>query len=141
MSSRMRYLPAYLLSTEEANPIPFPHHTHTGSAADVSAIGAADEEGDLWARITAKLPRTPRSLYSAPFIANTSAYDVRYVSFTSASRAFPLRAYSTLTDKLIRQHYQNKFRNNPDGWDGRYIVWIGPEGSEIPDQARREGGR
>jgi len=98
--------------------------------------------GSLWARVAAKLPRTPRSLYAAPFIANASDYEVRYVSFTSASRAFPLRSYGTMTDKHIRQHYQNRLQgpHQHQQWDGKYVLWIGPEGAPVPQQAREEGG-
>lgn len=107
-------------------------------------INEATPDGDLWARVAAKLPRTPRSLYAAPFIANQSAYDVRYVAFTSASRAFPLPSYGRLTDKAIRQHYQNKVLPGPHAhewqWDGKFTVWVGPEGAPVPQQAREEDG-
>ena len=105
------------------------------AAADIPTVA---EQGDLWARVQAKLPRTPRSLYAAPFVANTSAYDVRYVSFTSASRAFPLRTFETLTDKHIRQHYQNQLQGPHEEWDGRFTLWIGPAHATVPEQARRE---
>jgi len=105
------------------------------AAADIPTVA---EQGDLWARVQAKLPRTPRSLYAAPFVANTSAYDVRYVSFTSASRAFPLRTFETLTDKNIRQHYQDQLQGPHEQWDGRFILWIGPAQAPVPEQARRE---
>lgn len=110
-----------------------------GAAADIPMIqAAAGPDGDLWARVAAKLPRTPRSLYAAPFIANASAYDVRYVAFTSASRAFPLWSYETLTDKTIRQHYQNKLKGPHEQWDGRYVLWIGPPGAPVPKEAQEE---
>lgn len=109
-----------------------------GAAADMPMIQAATPDGDLWARVAAKLPRTPRSLYAAPFIANASAYDVRYVAFTSASRAFPLWSYETVTDKHVRQHYQNKLKGPNEQWDGRYVLWIGPQGAPVPKEAREE---
>jgi hypothetical protein len=120
--------------------IPFDPKPSSGSAADVPMIDAAHPEGDLWARVMARLPRTPRSLYAAPYIANQSSYEVRYVSITSGSRAFPLRSYGTLTDKAIRQHYQNKLKGPHEQWDHRFILWIGPADAPVPQQAREEDG-
>ncbi|GAB5033357.1 Hypothetical protein NocV09_01300980 [Nannochloropsis oceanica] len=109
--------------------------TLVSAAANIPAVA---EQGDLWARVSTKLPRTPRSLYAAPFVANTSAYDVRYVSFTSASRAFPLRTFETLTDKDIRQHHQDQLQGSREKWDGRFVLWVGPARAPIPEQARGE---
>ncbi len=115
-----------------------PDSRSLGSAADIPIVEAALPEGDLWARVQATLPRTPRSLYAAPFVANQSAYDVRYVSFTSASRALPLRSYETLTDKSIRQHYQAHAHPSAKEWDGKFTLWIGPRGAPVPGQAKEE---
>ena len=86
--------------------------------------------------MTAKLPRTPASLYQAPYISNSSAWDVRYVSISSGSRAFPLKVYGTLTDSAIRHHYAKRGK----AWDGRFVIWIGPSGEQVPELARREQG-
>lgn len=118
-------------------------HDHLFSSVDTrtlvsaAAIPAVDV-GDVWARVEAKLPRTPSSLYSPPFIANQSDYDVRYISFTSASRAFPLWTFETLTDKSIRQHYESRLRGPHEQWDGRFSLWIGPVNAPPPEQARLE---
>lgn len=37
----------------------------------------------LWARVTGRLPTVPGSLYSPPYVANHSDYDVRCVAWRS----------------------------------------------------------
>lgn len=90
----------------------------------------------LWARMSLTLPRLPTSLYEPPYIANTSDWDVRYVSLSSFSRAIPFRTTDTRSDRAIRRHYANV-----SNWDGRVALWVGPEGAHVPDEATREGGK
>lgn len=113
------------------SPLPCP----SGAAADTVIVNSTATSNMLWARIGANLPRTPGSLYESPYIANTSAWDVRYVSFSSFSRALPLRSYDTLSDRAIRRHYADV-----ENWDGRFTIWIGPQGAPVPIEATLEKG-
>ena len=77
-------------------------------------------EGEyLWARVTGKMPRTPGSLYSPPYVANASDYDVRYVSLSAVHRTIPFRNFATVADTQIIEHYR---RRQPPGqeWDGTF---------------------
>jgi hypothetical protein len=60
---------------------------------------------------------------------------VRYVSFTSFSRALPLRSYDTVSDRAIRRHYAHVSQ-----WDGRFTLWVGPPGAPVPEEATLEQG-
>lgn len=107
-----------------------------GAAVDTEAVNSTATTNQLWARISAHLPRVPGSLYDPPYIANTSAWDVRYVSISSFSRALPLRSYSTMSDRMIRRHYAND-----PSWDRKFTLWIGPVGAPEPERAIAENGK
>jgi len=88
------------------------------------------EEPELWARVTGKLPRTANGLYTPPFIANLSDYDVRYVSLSSVGRSLPYRGYQTLHDADITEHY---LREIGPQWleDRKFTLWFGPPHVEV----------
>ena len=102
-----------------------------------------EEEPELWARVTGKLPRTANSLYEPPFIANVTDYEVRYVSLSSVSRSPPYRAYQTIHDLDIIQHYVAK--EGPE-WekDRPFTLWFGPPDlteTELPPIIEQERGK
>ena len=84
------------------------------------------EEPELWARVTGKLPRTANGLYLAPFIANFSDYDVRYVSLSSVGRSLPYRGYQTLHDADIIEHYLREVGPEWLEGDRSFTLWFGP---------------
>lgn len=85
-----------------------------------------EEEPELWARVTGKLPRTANGLYSPPFIANFSDYDVRYVSLSSVGRSLPYRGYKTLHDADIIEHYLREVGPEWLEGDRSFTLWFGP---------------
>ena len=102
-----------------------------------------EEEPELWARVTGRLPRTANSLYEPPFIANVTDYEVRYVSLSSVSRSPPYRAYQTVHDLDIIQHYLAK--EGPE-WekDRPFTLWFGPPDlteAELPTIIEQERGK
>ena len=98
----------------------------------------------LYARIDAKLPKTPSSLYNRPFIANFTDYDVRYVSFNINARTIPLRGYMSVKDSEIVRHYTNHVFNRREvtsnaakawkDWNENRIftIWVLPFDAESP---------
>lgn len=108
-------------------------------ASDTDAREADREpEPELWARVTGVLPRTPNSLYAAPFIANATDYEVRYCSLSSVGRSLPYRAYFTIHDRDIAAHY---LESVGPGWtqNSTFVVWFGPPGvHEFPPEVEGE---
>ncbi len=101
----------------------------------------------LWARVEGMLPRVPGSLYSPPYVANVSDYDVRYVSLSAVHRTIPFRNHATVADTEIMNHYRRRLAlKDNEEWDGKYIIWVVPPETEIgvgtplPKQVREEGG-
>ena len=119
----------YLFSCAEAPHVPADVKmgavppTTGGGVGDDADHDTANYEPELWARVTGKLPRTASALYEPPFIANLSDYDVRYVSISSVGRSLPYKAYQTLHDADIANHYLDAV--GPE-WDRSFTVWMGP---------------
>jgi hypothetical protein len=114
---------------------------YIASMADHAVLG---EGRDLWARVTGKLPRTPGSLYSAPFIANVSDYQVRYVSLSTGSRTFPCRNHETMSDWELEAFYKGWVRErygDAAEWDRMYTIWVGPPtATKLPKMAEDQPG-
>lgn len=90
-----------------------PRHVRNGS------------EAMLWARVTGTLPRVPGSLYTPPYVANATDYDVRYVSLSAVHRTIPFRNHATVADTQITEHYQKRLP--PGGeWDRKFTIWVVP---------------
>ena len=101
----------------------------------------------LWARVEGRLPRVPGSLYTPPYVANASDYDVRYVSLSAVHRTIPFRNHATVADTQIINHYRRRLAlKEGEEWDGKYVIWVVPPETEIgidtpyPKEVREEGG-
>jgi hypothetical protein len=127
-----------------AGPGPDGAGTCFAAAASMADHAVLGEGRDLWARVTGKLPRTPGSLYSAPFIANVSDYQVRYVSLSTGSRTFPCRNHETMSDWELEAFYKGWVRErygDAAEWDRMYTIWVGPPtATKLPKMAEDQPG-
>ena len=97
------------------------------------------ESHSVWARLRGRLPVTPGGLYSPPYIANATDYDVRYVSLSSVHRTIPFRGHGTVADTSIIDHYQAKYG---DEWDRHYTVWVvPPDATSYPPDVLNDDGK
>jgi len=95
-------------------------------------------DGKLWARLSGKLPKTPNSLYDTPYVGDPLEYDIRYISISSINRSPPSAVMMTLKDDEILSHLRSL---GGDAERNReYVIWFGPDESEMPQVAKDEGG-
>lgn len=56
---------------------------------------------------------------------------------SSCSRSIPYRVYATLNDHEITGFYE---KERGKDWDRRFVIWVGPNDAQMPEEARKDTG-